>query len=423
VRTSIIAAVVLTLININAGTVPAPERVKVLPVFLVPKDQMAPTRDQRDRFIRHLQWARARFAQLLPEANTFEFAKTEPSVYSAPWPLLAYRALPEDGAPQFASELLRHYNENRFTCPYIFVIILMNPCEGRPAGGGRPVNGAQNRGGGIVILSSYALDHSTNFQSTLQHELGHSFGLPHSDVYGYSLTDSDSMMSYNPKHHTRGFEPSANPALLIEEDRRALAINQRVFPGLKWETNRTAQLPAIVSFPPMIIPDEANYPDDHIGLFERETGYFLFEGGTWILAEPAWNREQATKDLRKREAVEPSRFLARHNGEVLYADSAGYELFRNGQRIRHESSWSLEDALADILRDRDKKNRNSDYGRFGGVRILFAEAKGYELFWDGFRVGYEPSWNPQQAADNLEWNRKTQPNKIVEGRFDGVRLP
>ena len=65
------------------------------------------------------------------------------------------------------------------------------------------------KGGGTVLLSSYEFDRAPNVQSSVQHELGHSFGLPHVDVYGYDMGSNDSLMSYNPKHHTNGLTPSA----------------------------------------------------------------------------------------------------------------------------------------------------------------------------------------------------------------------
>jgi len=44
---------------------------------------------------------------------------------------------------------------------------------------------------------------------------------------------------------------------------------------------------------------------------------------------------------------------------------------------------------------------------------------GYELFWDGLRVGFEPEWNIDQAMSNLQWNKKTYPEKKVKGLFNG----
>lgn len=101
---------------------------------------------------------------------------------------------------------------------------------------GLPAEGDQstlNTGGGIVILAADSLVKSTNFQSTLQHELGHACGLVHVDCYGYSLASSPSIMSYNPAHHTDGMKPSQNPGGLIPEDYRVLGMNHRLFPHLQ----------------------------------------------------------------------------------------------------------------------------------------------------------------------------------------------
>jgi hypothetical protein len=118
-------------------------------------------------------------------------------------------------------------------------------------GGGRPINGYFNNGGGIVVLSSYALDNHAFIQSTLQHELGHAFGLVHVDVYGRSMDTDISMMSYNPAHHTNGFVDAAEPGVFGAEDRAALALNQRVFPGLTYGGPPGATL---IALGPMTLP-------------------------------------------------------------------------------------------------------------------------------------------------------------------------
>jgi hypothetical protein len=107
-----------------------------------------------------------------------------------------------------------------------------------PTGGARPFNGGYNTGGGVVQLSSYALSRIPRFQCTLQHELGHSFGLPHVDVYGYSMDTNMSFMSYNPKHYTDGFNPSATPGIMIPEDIRGLALNDLAFPDLEFDPQK-----------------------------------------------------------------------------------------------------------------------------------------------------------------------------------------
>ncbi len=48
---------------------------------------------------------------------------------------------------------------------------------------------------------------------------------------------------------------------------------------------------------------------------------------------------------------------------------------------------------------------------------------GYELFWDGSRVGFEPEWSMDQAVKNLQWNRNTYRDKKVEGYYDGKKMP
>lgn len=48
---------------------------------------------------------------------------------------------------------------------------------------------------------------------------------------------------------------------------------------------------------------------------------------------------------------------------------------------------------------------------------------GYELFWDGKRVGFMPEWTIEEASKNLEWNKKTNTQFKVEGLFNGKKMP
>jgi hypothetical protein len=237
-----------------------PRHVEVLPVFFVPKGEAAPTEDQAKRLVRHLEWCRTRYREMLRDRCTFAIAAGEPRVYRADRPLAFYRAQPEDAAPQIASELLTELKYNRCNCPYSLLVVLMNPRDAFPNPGGRPLNGGFNTGGGVGVLPSYFLDQRPDFQSTLQHELGHSFGLPHVDVYGYDMKSNDSVMSYNPRHHTDGFTPSPTPGRLIPEDLRGLALNTRAFPGLRFDP--TSDVPGgytmarLVTLGPMKIPGQ-----------------------------------------------------------------------------------------------------------------------------------------------------------------------
>ena len=258
-----VAVLAMAPLPLDARETPA-ERVKVLPVFLVPAGEAGPTKDQSERLMRHVEWAERRYRELLGGNQTFAITPGAPAVYKALHDLAFYRSQPEGAAPQFVAELLRHFQVSRTTCPSVYLIIVMNPHQDFPNGGGRPINGGYGTGGAVVTLSSYALDRIPNFQSTVQHELGHAFGLPHVDVYDYSMASNPSLMSYNLAHHTNGFVASATPGALIPEDRRGLAMNQRVFPGLEFEPSRDAPkgyaIHSVVAMGPMNLPDLAPLP-------------------------------------------------------------------------------------------------------------------------------------------------------------------
>jgi hypothetical protein len=243
-----------------------PRAISVLPVFFVPSGQPSPSQDESKRLMRHLKWSQTRYRELLGQKTTFAIAEQQkPRVYRSPRPLEFYRAQPERSAPQIVSELLADLNDNRFNCPFILLVVMMNPKDDFPQGGGRPLNGGYNTGGGVIVLSSFTLDHSPFIQSTLQHELGHAFGLQHVDVYGYDMKTNASMMSYDPRHHTKGFTESRRPGKFIPEDRRGLALNQRAFPGLHFDPEK--DIPRgysiskrIVTMEPMRIPGQPDGP-------------------------------------------------------------------------------------------------------------------------------------------------------------------
>ena len=253
VPTWVILAVVLIAGAVSGQEAVPPREVKVLPVFFVPKGEPPPTKDQTRRLLRHLDWSQTRYRELLRNQATFAVAEQGPILHRSGRPLAFYREQPEGSAPQVVSELLADLKFSRYNCSYVLLVVMMNPTDDFPVAGGRPLNGGYNTGGGIVVLSSFALDRSPNFQSTLQHELGHSFGLPHVDVYGYDMKSNDSAMSYNPKHHTNGFEPSGTPGKLIPEDLRGLALNQRAFPTLRFDPEKDVPRGYTISAPVMIL--------------------------------------------------------------------------------------------------------------------------------------------------------------------------
>jgi hypothetical protein len=240
-----------------------PEQVSVLPLFFVPAAESAPSETQKQALGRHLEVCRKRYAQMLGNRDGFRVAPGGPRVIRSRQTLAELRALPEDAAPEIVATLLTEFEVNRYTCPYVFLATVINPGQDWPAGGGRPLNGGFDTGGGIVVLSSRGLDASPHFQSTLQHELGHGFGLPHVDAYGHDMATSPSLMSYNPRHHTEGFRAAAEPGRLMPEERRGLILNRRAFSGLRFDPRRDVpagyRLAELAWIPPMSIPGQPSY--------------------------------------------------------------------------------------------------------------------------------------------------------------------
>ncbi len=226
----------------------APQRppvllIKVQPVFFVPKGEPAPSPEQTKRLTDHLAWCKERYREMLRDFDTFTLVK-DPLVHPSTTSLAELKVAPEMGVPRITGELLAAAKCDRFDCPYVFVVVVVNPGDSFPDVEGRPFNGGFNLGGGVAVFSTFTLDKLSNFQSTLQHQLGHAFGLLHPAVYGHDTATSDSIMSDNPLHHTRGMQPSASPGTLLAEDLRGLSLNRRIFPRL---ASGARALPAVAA--------------------------------------------------------------------------------------------------------------------------------------------------------------------------------
>ncbi|MFI5384920.1 MAG: hypothetical protein ACHQ50_02260 [Fimbriimonadales bacterium] len=228
---------IVCLAGLSGGQTYTGPRITVKPVFCVAADAQNPAQVETRRLMRYLKITQARYLELLEGLDTFQLADS-PVTWRCPATASELQKKPNGGAEYVVNELLKKDHVTRWTCPYVYVVIFVGTGDFPGGGGGRPINGGHDRGGGIVILSGSLLQTAPNVQSTLQHELGHAFGLPHVDVYGYDMLTNPSIMSYNPGHHTSYFKVSPTPGRLIPEDMRALAENKLAFPNYRFDPSQ-----------------------------------------------------------------------------------------------------------------------------------------------------------------------------------------
>ncbi len=232
-------------------------RVTVLPVFVVPAGAREPAAAEQQLIMAHVRVAQARYAELLGRRDSF-LVEPAPLLVRSAQPLSWYRAQPENASQALAADVLAAQGVDRWSARHVYVIILVNDADRFPVPGGRPLNGGLGTGAGLLVLSTHELQ-LTAFQATLQHELGHGFGLVHADNYGEDMASGRSLMSYNPAHWTRGLEPSATPGTLLPVELAALALNRRVFPRLAGDKPAPPPAqPGLVWLPPMAIPGQVS---------------------------------------------------------------------------------------------------------------------------------------------------------------------
>lgn len=240
-----------------------PARIRVKPVFLVPTDADPPTEEYRELLQRHVEWCRDRYRELLLGRDSFTIEGERPAVLRGRRDAESYLASPGQGSEWALLELFEHDRVDRFTCPYVYVVLFCGTGE-KPKGGGAPINGGANCGGGIVVLAAENLVADVGFQACLQHEIGHAFGLTHADAHGWDMKTSESLMSYNPAHRTNGFEASATPGMLLPEELRLLDANEGVFPRFAYDASRDAPAGYAMSelvplMPPMSLAGQREY--------------------------------------------------------------------------------------------------------------------------------------------------------------------
>lgn len=217
-----------------------PIRLKALPVFFVPNDQRPPTKEQIFKLHKHVRIAQKQYKRMLLGRDTFEIAGL-PRVFNYHSNLATLKKEVEEHqlSAYLLSQLLPEFNVNRFNCPYVFIVVIMNPKEAWPTASGRVINPGLNSGGGIATFSSIKLDAVKSvFQGSLLHEFGHALCLLHADAYGYDQYSSKSIMAYSKSNWWTNFNPPKNPSILLPEEIRHLAMNKRAFPNLYFDPEK-----------------------------------------------------------------------------------------------------------------------------------------------------------------------------------------
>jgi hypothetical protein len=242
-----LAALICNAALIGSPAFAVQRRLEVLPIIFVPSDnkdiQEKDFPDYMLQVYRQVVLTQRHWLNVL-QTDTFAISPFG-EVYHAKQPHAYYdpSGAEAENSTSLARQLIELFqlkNDNRVDSTFSYLVVYARPKSaanvGPMMGGARTFNGKPNTGGGAIQMEFTAplLDETGRFQSTLIHELGHTFGLTHPDCHGYSLDENPSMMSYNTKHWSHGLVEGPEYAGLNPEDFFVIGQNKLAFPNFRY---------------------------------------------------------------------------------------------------------------------------------------------------------------------------------------------
>lgn len=106
--------------------------------------------------------------------------------------------------------------------------------------------------------------------------------------------------------------------------------------------------------------------------------------------------------------------------EVSTGIGTGYELYFDGQLVGHDPTWTYEQSLENLVWNTEQYPQINVQGWYNGKVIPLP--LGYELYFDGQRVGHAPTWTYEKAVENLLWNKQQYPDIEVQGYYNGEKI-
>jgi hypothetical protein len=153
-------------------------------------------------------------------------------------------------------------------------------------------------------------------------------------------------------------------------------------------------------------------------------GYELLFNGERAGYQPAWSRDQAIQNCTSNIARYDER--GKEGQQIvdcqLDGTRIGYELRFNGDRVGYQPGWNRDQAIRNCTSNIARYDEQGEEGQKIVDCQLDGARLGYELHFDGERVGYQPAWSRDQAFDNCLWNVQQYGADTVSCYFDGTQI-